>query len=229
MDSYQKTGKRLGWDYQVISKVKDPIITKERRRQIVEGAIRVFSRKGFHPATVDDVAREANVTVGTLYNYIHTKSDLIYLVYQYVSELLASNLLAAIRKGKTAKERLIAAIYQNLSDVYRYQDIIMFLYKESASMDRESLRATLARETKYIEMFEDLIRDYLKEQGYAMNEKHIMLLGDILSFLPVIMIFRRWSLRRRFDSVDEVICQLVEFVEKAILYGVSEEEVSDGG
>lgn len=48
----------------------------ERPRQILEAAFRVFGARGLHQATLDDVAREAGITKGTIYLYFPSKADL---------------------------------------------------------------------------------------------------------------------------------------------------------
>jgi AcrR family transcriptional regulator len=48
-----------------------------RRTQILDAATRVFARKGFNRATIRDVARDAGVADGTIYNYFANKTDLL--------------------------------------------------------------------------------------------------------------------------------------------------------
>ena len=48
-----------------------------KRGQILDAAALVFAEKGFHPATIRDVARQAGVADGTIYNYFASKSDLL--------------------------------------------------------------------------------------------------------------------------------------------------------
>ncbi|MBT4511398.1 MAG: helix-turn-helix transcriptional regulator [Chloroflexi bacterium] len=55
-------------------------ITQQRRREIVNAALAVFAQKGYAFATVDDIAREANVAVGTLYKYYKNKRDILMAV-----------------------------------------------------------------------------------------------------------------------------------------------------
>jgi AcrR family transcriptional regulator len=50
---------------------------KYRRQQILDAALSVFSKKGYGEATVPDIAREAGVAVGTIYNYYDSKRDLL--------------------------------------------------------------------------------------------------------------------------------------------------------
>ncbi len=48
----------------------------DRRQEILEGALRVFGRKGYAAATNADIAREAGVTAAALYHYFPSKADL---------------------------------------------------------------------------------------------------------------------------------------------------------
>ncbi len=52
-------------------------VVEARKRQILDAAGRVFGQKGFHSATVRDVALEAGIAAGTIYNYFRNKADLM--------------------------------------------------------------------------------------------------------------------------------------------------------
>ena len=56
--------------------VGDAVIDSVKRRQIIEGARQVFLRDGFDGASMNDVARVAGVSKGTLYVYFDNKEDL---------------------------------------------------------------------------------------------------------------------------------------------------------
>ena len=194
----------------VETKIKNLDLVEQRRQQIIDGAIKVFSAKGFHSATVREIAEEAGLTMGTLYNYINSKEDIIYIVYDYISSALRQEVRDAIDGISEPKERLKAALRQNLKSIHQHQDVIMFIYKASSFLDRESLHEVLGRETEYIELFEDLLRGYFK--GEKVEENRLRLAADLLTYIPVIMTFRRWSLRRRFDSMDDVMKHILDFV-----------------
>ena len=194
----------------VKTKIKNPKRVNLRRKQIIEGAIKVFVEKGFHNATTREIAEAAGITEGTLYNYVRSKEDIVYIVYDYITRILREEVSGAIEDIDDPKERLMTALRQNLASIYNYQDLVMFIYKASTHLDKESLHEVLARETEYIESFEDLLRNYF--QGRQVSESKIKLAADLLTYIPVIVTFRRWSLRRRFDSMEKVMQGIFEFV-----------------
>jgi TetR/AcrR family fatty acid metabolism transcriptional regulator len=49
----------------------------DRRRQILDAAIRVFARQGFHACRVSDIAREAGVAYGLVYHYFDSKEEIL--------------------------------------------------------------------------------------------------------------------------------------------------------
>ncbi len=205
----------------VKTRIKNPRLIDLRRKQIIEGAMRVFSAKGFHGATVREIAEEAGLTMGSLYNYINSKEDIVYIVYDYITGILRHAVNEAISDISNPKERLKAALRQNLTSIYQHQDIIMFIYKASTYLDRESLHEVLARETEYIELFENLLRGYF--EGEKVDENRLRLAADLLTYIPVIMTFRRWSLRRRYVSMETVMKEILNFVLHGIDF-ISKEE-----
>lgn len=60
-----------------MSDQRQPSRRQRRRDQILNGATRVFARKGFHAATTREIAEAADVSEGTIYNYFDSKDDLL--------------------------------------------------------------------------------------------------------------------------------------------------------
>src|ERR1700742_4936704 len=56
--------------------------TTDRRRELLDAAVRVFARKGFHAARVGDVAEEAGVAHGLLYHYFRSKDEVLETIFR---------------------------------------------------------------------------------------------------------------------------------------------------
>jgi len=52
-------------------------VSDSKREAILNAALEVFSEKGYHPATIDEIAERAGVGKGTVYSYFRSKSELM--------------------------------------------------------------------------------------------------------------------------------------------------------
>lgn len=55
----------------------DPSLADRRRRQILDGALACFRRRGFHQATMHEICAETNMSAGALYRYFNSKAEII--------------------------------------------------------------------------------------------------------------------------------------------------------
>ena len=55
---------------------------EEKRRKLLEAAVRVFARKGYHAARIGDIAEEAGVAYGLLYHYFSSKEEVLRSVFR---------------------------------------------------------------------------------------------------------------------------------------------------
>lgn len=198
----------------VVSSIKNEDLIDRRRKQIVQGAVKVFSEKGFHKATVREIAEASGITMGTMYNYVRTKEDILFICYEYMTTILSKGLKEAISGLEDPREELRAILRRNMDTIYAHQDVVMFLYQESSAYDQEAIRSVLSQEMKYVELFEEVLRRRFK--GQKINEFRLRLAADILSYTPAILVLRRWSLNRRFESMEEVKEGILDFLEKEI-------------
>lgn len=69
----------------------DPIqqqLITARKNQILDAAAREFASKGFHAATIKDIARDAGIADGTIYNYFDNKTTLLFAIFERMRDAL---------------------------------------------------------------------------------------------------------------------------------------------
>ena len=72
-----------------MDKTPDPIqelVTAARRKQILDAATKVFAEKGFHRATIKDIARVAGIADGTIYTYFASKTEVLLGILHRLNE-----------------------------------------------------------------------------------------------------------------------------------------------
>jgi AcrR family transcriptional regulator len=83
---------------------------EETRRRIVDAAIRCVAEGGYSQATIREIARAADVTSASLYNYFATKSELLRATVDFIEELTLPRLRAAARRPDGVVDRLDALL-----------------------------------------------------------------------------------------------------------------------
>ncbi|MBE3558191.1 MAG: TetR/AcrR family transcriptional regulator [Ktedonobacteraceae bacterium] len=83
-----------------------PDVSEERRKQIMQAAMVVFARLGFQQARMEDIAREAGLSKGTLYLYFDSKEAVIMAVQYWFYEVDAAELAPLVEGTMPAEESL---------------------------------------------------------------------------------------------------------------------------
>jgi AcrR family transcriptional regulator len=85
---------------------------EDKRRQLLDAAVRVFARKGFHASRVGDIAEEAGVAHGLLYHYFRSKDQVLEAVFHENWSVLLARIANVEETDEPAADQLrhIAAI-----------------------------------------------------------------------------------------------------------------------
>jgi AcrR family transcriptional regulator len=98
---------------------------KRRRRQIMVAAKKVFSIKGFTKTTMEDIARKAELSPGTLYLYFKNKDELYASLSVEILDHLYSKLKRVYVKESLSPKRRIEFLKQTLFEVYEFDPLIL--------------------------------------------------------------------------------------------------------
>jgi AcrR family transcriptional regulator len=103
---------------------------KEKRRRILEAAVRAFARKGFHACRVGEIATEAGVAYGLVYHYFTSKDEILETIFRDTWTQMLSAIEAVEEEGVPAAEQLrkVAAIV--LRTWKRDPDLVRVLVRE---------------------------------------------------------------------------------------------------
>ncbi len=105
---------------------------EEKRRLILDAAVRVFARKGFHTSRVGDIAEEAGVAHGLLYHYFSSKDEVLETIFRENWGVLVERIVAVEQSDESARDQLrhVAAI---ILRTWRHEpDVVRVLVREIA-------------------------------------------------------------------------------------------------
>lgn len=125
----------------VESLVSDPRLVEERRGQVVRAAVKLFAAKGYYTTTIQQIAREAGVSTGLVYQYFRDKDDVLLLALMLVIESYEHEIPPKLEGVKHPVERLCTAIRTYCTIVDRWRDATVLTYRSTKSLraDRRAL------------------------------------------------------------------------------------------
>jgi TetR/AcrR family transcriptional regulator, fatty acid metabolism regulator protein len=96
----------------------------DKRRVILDAAVRVFARQGFHTCRVSDIADEAGVAYGLVYHYFQSKDEVLDTLFLERWEVMLATIREIDARPVDAREKL-AAIASFIVDSYRHDPELM--------------------------------------------------------------------------------------------------------
>lgn len=113
---------------------------EERRKQILEAALLVFSQRGFHATNVSDVAAQAGVSQGTIYWYFESKEELFTAALLSFFEDFGQEMVTTLDACESASEKL-RALGKSMEDFAEGAAglLMLFLGYWASSPNREEM------------------------------------------------------------------------------------------
>lgn len=207
---------------EVQSSVKDESLIAKRRAQMIRGAVTLFKEKGFHRTTTREIAKASGFSIGTLYEYIRTKEDVLYLVCDSIYDEVHARFDALdIEKGSL--DVLVTAIGHYYGLIDDMQDEFVVMYQESKSLPKDALQYVLNKEMEMVSLFEGLLADCAESGELKLTPKEITLAAHHLFVQGQMWAFRRWALR------DFTIEEFTKLQTQFLLQGMAGEKITIQG
>lgn len=197
---------------QIPTQVKDPELVKRRRRQIVDAAVQLFIDNGFHKTTTRQIAGAAGFSIGSLYEYIASKEDILYLVCDAINAEIERAFEEALGREKGGKNALAEIIREYFLVCHRMSDHILLIYQETQSLPGQWRKAVLENEVRLTGIFVQILAKlYATGTIPHLNEKNLDLVAHNITVLGHMWAFRRWFLARHY-SIEDYIRLQTEFI-----------------
>lgn len=141
----------------------------EKRKRILESAIKVFAKTGYSEARIQDVAEKAGVSHGTVYIYFANKDALFISIFQEILGELIQYIGSEIQKEKNAEDKLRRIISIQLDIIEENPDLtklILIEFPRSGNFLNDSNTNVLSR---YIDLISDVLRQGIDEGIFSME------------------------------------------------------------
>ncbi len=197
---------------EVVTQIKNQELVKERRRQIVDAAVKLFIEHGYHKTTTRLLAKATGLSIGTMYDYISTKEDVLYLVCMAIHTEVEQGVKEALARPLKGKHALAEVIREFFLVCDKMSDHVLLMYQVTHFLSPKWQKKVLEAEIGITDLFIEAMQQ-IKETGTLpeLDDDTILLIGHNISVIGHTWAFRRWYFAKHF-TIEKYIEQQTEFI-----------------
>jgi AcrR family transcriptional regulator len=178
------------------------------REGIIEAAARIFSEKGFHATSMQDIADAVNLQKASLYHHFSSKQEILVDILDHALDLINNRLELVLAQPLSPDEKLRQAMVSYFQTIAENQNLSVVLLLELRSLNPELKDRQASRREKFEKIWKDLIIEG-KQQG-AFNNVDPSLTGKaILGVMNWTVTWYRSDGPRSANEIAELFADLL--------------------
>ena len=139
-------------------------VLKEKRRQdILNSAMEIFGEKGFHKGTIEDIAHNANIGKGTVYEYFDSKQEIFEQMILETLRGYTGEAKLVVDKENTTKGKLRALLTFNIEFVEKKSAIIEKAFFGFENISKDFIPSIMKLHDKIFIFIQDLVEEGIRK------------------------------------------------------------------
>ena len=129
------------------------------RKDILDASAQIFSQKGYHGTSMQDIAMAVNLQKASLYHHVSSKQEILFDLLNRGLDILITQVEEAISEPGSPDQRLRKATKAYLSTMTEYQDLASVLLLEYRSLEPDYHDRHIPRRDRFEQIWRELIRE----------------------------------------------------------------------
>ena len=129
------------------------------REKILEAAAQIFSEKGYHAASMQDIARSVNLQKASLYHHVSSKQEILVELLDRALDILIMRIGSVASLKMPPEEKLQEAMHVYLESLLEQRELSAVLLFEHRSLDAELKSRHLPRRDRFENIWRGMIND----------------------------------------------------------------------
>ena len=129
------------------------------RNEILDASAQIFSQKGYHGTSMQDIALAVNLQKASLYHHVSSKQEILFDLLNRGLDILITRVEEAVDEPGPPDARLHKATCAYLTTMTEYQDLASVLLLEYRSLEPDYLDRHIPRRDRFERIWRDLIRE----------------------------------------------------------------------
>jgi AcrR family transcriptional regulator len=140
------------------------------RDDILEAAAQVFRQKGFHGASMANIAEAVNLQKASLYHHVSSKQEILFELLDRALELLLERISPIASMDLPADERLCRMIREYLQILAENMDLSAVLLFEHRSLEGRQHARHVPNRDKFENLWRDVLRDGVRTRQFVCDD-----------------------------------------------------------
>ncbi|MBN1946378.1 MAG: TetR/AcrR family transcriptional regulator [Bradymonadales bacterium] len=182
--------------------------SNDKRMRILEGALRVFAAKGFYKTRVSEIAKEAGVADGTIYNYFKSKDEILISLFEVKMDGILERLGQELKGG--VEERLRKYIEAHLSLAVEDPALAEFITVELRQSDKFLREYKNPKFSQFLRVLSGLIEEGQQLGHFRSDLDARVVARAIFGALDEILLALTWASKSGEIQLAEIANQVAD-------------------
>ncbi len=145
-----------------------------QRADIVQAAAQIFRRKGYHAASMQDIANAVGLQKASLYHHFASKQDILLEILDQALDLLIDDMEQILEADRPPDVKLRQAMVSYIDRVTHQADLAAVLQLEHRSLEPRKRARHIARRDRYDALWRTLIRQGVEAGAFRRLDETIV-------------------------------------------------------
>jgi len=154
-----------------VSRSLTPMRDTNKRKKILEAAVRIFARNGFYQSKISEIAREAEVADGTIYLYFHNKDDILINLFEEEMTNIIREMKTVIARENDPVRMMEQFAQAHLGLVQKNRELAEVIQVEVRQSSKFMKEYDNQQFAQYLDLISAIIREG-QDQGVFRSDIH---------------------------------------------------------
>jgi AcrR family transcriptional regulator len=172
----------------------------ERKMNIIKVAARLFSEKGYHDATLEDIAKNLKYTKGSIYYYINSKQELLFQCHELAMDMLINRMQEILATDWPLEVKLKEGIKAHIEMVVGEMSLVTVALGQEFELEEDYRQIIVAKRDQYERYFRRLVDEGIEKGIFRPlpSKMALFIIMGAVNWIP------RWYSEKGSMSKEEI-------------------------
>src|SRR5688572_25975792 len=183
------------------------------RDDILDASAQVFRKKGFHGASMSDIAKALDVQKPSLYHHVKSKQEILLALLDRALDMLTEHIAAISSQSAPADQKLRLMIRGYLSALADNSDLTAVLLFEHRSLDKKTHTRHIPHRDKFEALWRDVLNEGIRTKTFELKDPALA----VRALMGVMNWTLTWYQPNGEKSIEQIADDYSDFMLKGML------------